>query len=221
MKNIVWVSLGENCLPQTIINDLGLNSIVSPYSWAIGTIDHILNMQEKDFSLDDYRQFVDTVYNETYSIHKTSKNSNDYWFKNGQEFLIFRHHDFSKQKDYEEIARRFARYKALNDKNLVFLYHYRITENSQNAKQVRSRLEHFISKYYPKAKAVMFYKTEANDGTINLIDKKNNVFEFEIKTTTPYEGVNPAWKASGDRKLHKKMIKSVLQYLSKEGYFLR
>jgi hypothetical protein len=213
MKNIVWVSLGENCLPQTIINDLGLNSIVSPYSWAIGTIDHILNMQEKDFSLDDYRQFVDTVYNETYSIHKTSKNSNDYWFRNSQEFLIFRHHDFSKQKDYEAIARRFARYKALNDENIVFLYYYRATENSPNYEYVRSRLEYFISKYYPKSKAVMFYRTDGDENTINLIDSKSNVFEFEIKTTTPYEGKDPNWKAMPDRELHKEMLEFVAQAL--------
>ena len=185
MKNIIWMSLGENCLSQTIINDLGLTSIVSPYSWALGTIDHILNIQEKDFNVNDYTQSIDTVYNETYSVHKTSKNSNDRWFKDANKILTFRHHNFSIQKDYEQIARRFDRYKALNEESIVFLYHYRTTGNSQNYKYVRSRLEYFISKYYPKSKVIMFYKTEAADGTINLIDRKNNVFEFEIKATTP------------------------------------
>jgi hypothetical protein len=213
MKNIIWVSLGENCLSQQIINDLGLNSIIGPYSWAIGSIDHILNIQEKDFSVDDYTEVTEPIYNQTYSIHKTSKNSNDSWFKDANKSLTFRHHNFSIQKDYEQMARRFDRHKALNDENIVFLYYYRATENSPNYEYVRSRLEYFISKYYPKSKAVMFYRTDGDEGTINLIDSKSNVFEFEIKTTTPYEGEDPNWKAMPDRDLHKEMLEFVAQAL--------
>lgn len=213
MENITWVSLGENCLTQEIINDLGVNCVVSPYSWALSTIDHILNLQEKELIVEDYFQALEPIYNEKYSVHKTSKNSNNSFFIETNKNLVFRHHDFiSNSQDYEKIQRRMDRYKSLNNEDVVFLYYYRVSE-IPNYQYVRSRLEFFISKYYPKAKALMFYPTNSDERSITLVQDKNNVFEFEVKTLIPYEGDFDLWKAKPDRDLHKEMLDYVSNQL--------
>jgi hypothetical protein len=210
MKNITWVSLGESCISQDIINSLGIKTIVSPYSWAFSSIDHIINLQEEEFAIDDYCQTTCPVLQEKYSVHKTSKNNNDSFFVETGKSLAFRHHDFfSNNEDYETIKRRMDRYKSLNSNDVVFLYNYRIGQTKEN-EYVRSRLEYFLTKYYPKAKALMFYEVKSEQRGIDLIEDKNNVFEFKLKTTISYEDNLGAWQREPDRDLHKQMLDYVL-----------
>jgi hypothetical protein len=213
MNSITWVSLGENCLSQEIINDLGVKTIVSPYSWGFSTIDHIINLQEEDFLINYYEQNTCPKWEEKYSVHKTSKNSNDSFFVETGKILIFRHHDFfSNNEDYEKIKRRMDRYKSLNSDEIVFLYHHRIGQTA-NPEYVRSRLEYFLLEYYPKAKALMFYEVESEQRGIRLIQDKNNVFEFEVKTTASDKTESQGWKKASTRDLHKEMLDYVLEHL--------
>jgi hypothetical protein len=207
MENITWISLGENCVPQMIINKLGIKTIISPYSWAFSSIDHIINLQEEDFLIKDYEQTTCPIWKEKYSVHKTSKNSDDSFFVETGKTLAFRHHDFfSNNEDYEKIKKRMNRHKSLDGDGIVFLHYYRFGE-TPNCEYVRSRLEYFLNKYYPKAKILMFYKVYNEQMGIRLIQYKNNVFEFEIKTTAELEYI--------PEKLYKEMLEPVSQSLRK------
>jgi hypothetical protein len=207
MKNIIWVSLGENCVSQQIINKLGVKTAVSPYSWAFSTIDHIINLQEEDFLIKDYEQATCPILKEKYSVHKGSKNSNDSFFVKTGKTLAFRHHDFfSNSENYEKIKRRMDRHKSLAGDGVVFLYHHRIGD-TPNCEYVRSKIEYFLDKYYPEAKALMFYEVKDKQIEMRLVQYKNNVFEFEIKTPDLHKGL-----ADG---FHKEMIEFVVQFLGR------
>jgi hypothetical protein len=212
MNNTTWVSLGENCVSQWIINDLGLKTIISPYSWGFSTIDHIINLQEEDFTIENYAQENHPFLHEKYTIHKTSKNSNDSFFVSSSKTFAFRHHDFfSNYDNYKKIKRRMNRYKSLNSDEIVFLYHHRIGQ-TPSSEYVRSRLEYFLLEYYPKAKALMFYEVESKQKGIRLVEDKNNVFEIEVKTIVTHESQKRGWKLENSD-LHKKMLDYVLEHL--------
>lgn len=206
-----WLSLGENCLSQNIINDLGLKTLTSPFAWTSVTIDHILNIQDTEFSKLDYDYYPVDTNGIAGPWHKTSKNSDDSIFAERHHQMYFFHNDFlAKEEEYNKIARRFERYHSLAIEKNVFLYHYRYS-NNMNVAYVRSKLEHFIATYYPNSVAVLLYQTIAPNKSVNLVSESNSVLEFDIHTDMTWDGEN--WNAKNDRWLHKEMIDVVSSIL--------
>jgi hypothetical protein len=214
MNEKTWLSIGENCLTQNIINTLKLKSLSTPFSWAISNIDHIIYAMEEKNIFKNKENFYITNDQETkvfyrYSDHTTKK----HFAKNSEvlEKMHFPHHNFiEKIEDFKKITTRHQRlYDLSNTDNLIFLYHYRspdIDEYSHKSLEyVRERLSYFKETFFPNSKIVMFYKLYNETKDVVLINEKDIIEIMILSPENKWQGPGNTF-AKKDEDLHKKMI---------------
>lgn len=131
--NNVYLSFGENCLPDDILKRHGLKSFSSPYASGRSNIEYILQIEE-----DHFRNFLnrDYIRYEPFGQQMLPRlkhydqilNRYDPLHMNGFEFT---HHDvLSDDQQLKTFERRCSRQLELRGKNLFIFYHHRFCKDT-------------------------------------------------------------------------------------------
>jgi len=134
-RDVLFLSLGENCLTDNILNRHGVKSFSTPYSHARSNLDYALLLEGScyDGFLDVQNFHYDSI-DETKVIRSHSITPcDDIYDDRHMQGFEFTHHDIiASQKDRESIQRKISRLQTLKGKkNFVFFYHHRINPRSQ------------------------------------------------------------------------------------------
>lgn len=221
MKKTLWLSLGQNCLSQEIINTLNLDTEYTIFSWSKSTVDQILSMEKNDYEealkissyifdeakyADGHRMpFNPNIVNQNNDVYT----SDNFYFETTHLNII------ESQEDYEKLIRRHERLRDyLNNKEIqiIFLYHYS-TRKPGGPEHVRSNLKRLLDTYYHNAKVVMFSSYMDDSRGIDLVYSDDNLLEFQIRTNLAVTSAVRSWAMESDRDLHQEMIDATLRLL--------
>lgn len=192
----IFVSFGENCLSDNIIERHGLKLFTSPFSHGRTNVEYILQ-----FEADNYKNFLNTEYIQyeslegkkvprlkTYNIIK-----NDYHelHKKGFEFT---HHDViasdSIRLKFQQRVEDLQKFK--KSKRIIILYHHRINPSTNN--EILLNDLHELKEIYSKGKysseVVCFAQKIINDQKERKLVHKilNGIHFFEFHTLKIWEG---------------------------------
>ncbi|EMA4559445.1 DUF1796 family putative cysteine peptidase [Klebsiella pneumoniae] len=219
----IWLSLGENCLPDDVLRRFYLKSYSSLFASGRSNIDYILNMHENDYNglLDRKHVVYGKIGDENVlrsSIYNTCERFYHEMHLNGFEFT---HHDWLKKPELKHtLERRIMRMKSEIGKfDISFLYLHRISENS-NIEEIKSRLlklSKLFSKDGHKCTVIFFYqKIVSNKKERKLVIRSEElpILEYELHTLNLWEGNNQRifW-GKKDNDLLKKMLKNAKKKL--------
>jgi hypothetical protein len=193
----LWLSLGENCLTDNILNRYNLKSFSTPYSHGRSNIDYALQLEETDYvGLVDQENLKYADFNGKEVVRSTKINSSDTIYNqlhmNGFEFT---HHDvLNDLVAKNSLLRKVDRLKEFKgSKNYVFFYHYRLNDNVSLDKIIE-KAEHFSSFYKLNKKRcsiVIFTQKLADtaiDRSISYKKASLNVHIFVLTTLHSWEG---------------------------------
>ena len=147
---VVWLSLGENCLPDDILKRHELKSFSTPYSSGRSNIDYALALEATNYAtlLDRDALARGDVYGAPVVRSTRFVESDPIFDPMHVRGFEFTHADpISSEKDRESYGRKIARLLAIRGKlGVVFLYHHRRTDKS-NLPLLREKLERFAELY--------------------------------------------------------------------------
>jgi len=214
-----YLSLGENCLTDNILDRYKIKSFSTPYSHGRSNIDYAINLEKENYNdllkneylFYDYVEESKVVRNKHYSI------SDDIYSELHLNGFEFTHHDvIGNTKHRKSYERKITRMKTFNDsKKLKFIYHYRNNKNQQISSIVKKASE-FLS-YYEKRKITcefIFFTQEIvadkSERSIQQVHNANNVTGYVLKTLEVWEGDDQEilW-AKKDDDLLAKMISDI------------
>ncbi|MCS2162827.1 papain-like cysteine peptidase [Scandinavium sp. H11S7] len=172
--DVIWISLGENCLADDILRRHNKKSFSSVFSSGRSNIEYILQMERDNYlnllKKDNLKHFPDGQHSVVRSTYYNSCIGN--YSPRHMLGFEFSHHDpLNVKEDNRAFSRRIARQlKYRGMKNFVFLYHHRITDKS-DISLLKSYLNEFLALYNIKkcqCKMILFYQ--------NIIDNKADKF---------------------------------------------
>lgn len=206
---LLWLSLGENCLPDDILKRHGRKSFSTPYSSGRANIDYALALERNDYEglldpanlkySDDLAKPVvrSTRYRESADLF-------DPWHSKGFEFT---HHDVLKSAEASDSYRRkIDRLLAARGKqDVVFLYHHRTTSRS-DLPQLRSKLAEFQGLYLSeraRCVIVLFHQVIIADSEERRVQADSfgtDLHEFTLHTRFRWGGNDPEifWARNDD-----------------------
>ena len=189
----LFVSIGENCLADDILQRHGQKAFSTPYSFARSNIDYAIKLEETEYNT---LLLPDNLY---YSLNEHVVRSKiitecdqiyNFMHLNGFEFT---HHDVIKdEKCIESYKRKINRMKQLKNTNrpICFLYHYRYNDNMDTQKIIK-KAETFVNFYNLSAFVAIFYQNVQNKYR-KLVHNKvtKRVITFEFFTPHIWQGSN-------------------------------
>lgn len=191
VSEVIWISLGENCLPDDILRRHNRKSFSSVFSSGRSNIEYILQMEKDNYQHLLKKEYLQHFPDGAHSVVRSTFYNNCIGQYSERHMLGFEftHHDpLSIKEDNRAFKRRIARQlEYRGNKNFVFLYHHRITENSAFP-LLREHLNEFLSLYKSKecdCKLVLFYQNiiPANDTKrIDFTLHDTGLLEFECHT---------------------------------------
>lgn len=195
----VYVSFGENCLTDNILDRYSLKSLTTPFSHGRSNIEYILQLEQ-----DNYKDFLNLNFikyeflnkKEVPRLKKYNEIRNDYHelHKNGFEFT---HHDVIKDDRVRlKISDRLQKLRYLiGRKKIIILYHHRNNVETNLELLLRDLAE--LKKVYSSSKinseVVMFTQKivlHASDRKLTYF-KKFDIHNFLFHTMNNWEGDNP------------------------------
>jgi hypothetical protein len=212
-----YISLGENCLTDNILDRHGLKSFGTPYSHGRSNIDYALKLEQENYSnllkiehlsygMIGRKKVVrnthyfnsDPIYNEAH--------------RNGFEFT---HHDVisvgAHRRSSKRKIKRLQRFRGR--KNIQFFYHYRINRN-RNLELIIVKAKKFLQFYEinnKKCDFIIFTQdivTNYNDRGIDEIEHSDNIKIYILKTMDIWAGENrDMFWARKDDDLIERMLK--------------
>ena len=219
ISNVYYLSIGENCLTDNILDRHKIKSFSTPYSHGRSNLDYAIALEEDNYknllnpdSLKyEYAEEMEVVRNKRYL------SSDDIYNKLHQNGFEFTHHDVIKDNSQKEsYERKILRMQSLdNQKKIKFLYHYRNNEN-KDFKLIIKKAGIFLSYYKRrniKCEFVFFTQDivlKKEDRSLIKITEGNDIKGFVFKTMEVWEGDDPEvlW-ARKDEDLIRKMIKKI------------
>ncbi|CAI2790390.1 Putative papain-like cysteine peptidase (DUF1796) [Serratia grimesii] len=196
-SEVLWISLGENCLPDDILRRHNRKSFSSVFSSGRSNIEYILQMEKDSYrnllKKDNLKHFPDGEHSVVRSTFY--KNCVGQYSERHMLGFEFSHHDPLRVKeDNRAFKRRIARQlKYRGNKNFVFFYHHRLTEKS-DLSLLRDNLKELLSFYNTKdcdCKVVLFYQniiSKNHEKGVNLTSHDTGLLEFECLTHEMWGG---------------------------------
>lgn len=225
MSKRTWISFGENCLTQTLINNIGLNTTYTPFTFTRTNPDYVLHFERNGYDLlkdkDNFVQRDEQFYKTSYKNEiDTGKN-----FIQASRVLAFGHHDVLESEDaMQKISRRADRMPELRDKKLSILYYHMVDADTDSFPSLEktgngmapSRIYILkklkqIKKYYPNADILFFYRVHSNTRSVSLVSSDNSIYEFAISTPNLWCELN--WEGRTDYDLLLTMIDQFNSYI--------
>lgn len=166
-KNICF-SIGENCLPDNILNRYNLKSFSSPYSSGRSNIEYILYYEHEEFkSFVDNKLLRKELFNNTSEVIRNQKiQLNNTYHESCMNGFEFTHHNvLEDDKARAAIKRRCSRLLGLHNKNIVMLYHHRLCENTDEMLLIKhlKELSDIYKQRNNKVSIFCFTQTIVND----------------------------------------------------------
>jgi len=217
---MLFLSLGENCLPDNILNRYHLKSFSTPFSSCRSNIEYILQCEEDCYkNLEDDSFYVSRKNTHGVdSIFNTSFHSDECYNKTSKDGFEFPHHDIiTSGKDKDSIKRKINRMSHIKGLyNIVFLYHYRYCDN-YNMDKILTTADKISGKYSINNKKVHFnimrQMLVANKFDRHLDYKVyNNMHIYTFYTTSIWQGENQnIFWARADEDFVSMMVHSMYQ----------
>ncbi|HBQ4468207.1 TPA: hypothetical protein L7197_001843, partial [Klebsiella pneumoniae subsp. pneumoniae] len=196
-NNVIWLSLGENCLPDDILKRHHKKSYSSLYASGRSNIEYATQMENNNYNhlLDKDNLYFAKVGNDTVvrsSLYNISSQHYSELHLNGFEFT---HHNPIDNVDHRlSFERRIKRMiEGKGKQNFVFLYHHRICNNT-NLENARKHLKEFQKKYQAGEKKcfiIFFYQTLTKNNEqrqLKLVNSEDNILEFHLITQHIWAG---------------------------------
>lgn len=220
MSKRKWISFGENCLTQTLINHIGLDTEYTPFTFTRTNTDYILDFERNGYDrLKDNDNFTSRpeYYWQTSLIEEID--TGETFIGVSRVFAFGHHYDIlSNKDDREKIDRRIDRMSKLKNEKIAILYHHMVDadiisypslEPTGNGR--RPGREHILEKlneirnYYPNSDVLFFYRMHSDVKSISLVSSENGIYEFAINT--PNKWCDDDWHGRKDYDLLLTMIK--------------
>lgn len=218
-SNTHYLSIGENCLTDNILDRHKIKSFSNPYSHGRSNLDyaiqlekeHYANLLNPEFLYYEYVEQTKVVRNKLYA---TSHNIFNELHKNGFEFT---HHDvLNNEKERKSYERKIARMNSFDkSQKLKFFYHYR--SNDDLAIDVLiGKAEEFLSYYKRreiKCEFIFFTQeivSKSTERQLLKIHDSENIKGYILKTLEYWAGDDEdfLW-ARKDDDLLTEMIKEI------------
>lgn len=206
---MLWISIGENCLADHILNRYGLKSFSTQFSSCRSNIDYLIAM-EKNYYVDmldkNFLKYEISKAGAQVIIHQNyMKCDNIFAHKIGFEFT---HHDvIGNEAHREAYQRRITRLLRLrrSGEKLFFFYHYRLNI-PHDLDTVMDKLNQFALFYRPKnrlCKVVVFTQAIVNsieERRLEQLPHKGCVYPFRLHTRDIWSGMDPniLWAINDD-----------------------
>jgi len=220
----LWLSLGETCLAQHIINDNSLNTKYTPYSWTGTTLDRILSAEKDNYQkISDPQYFVyDFDYypglpqnQEYYAATNVAYNTDSKIFcKRFNGFYFFHDRDIAYNKDtMDNFKKRLSRMQSLSEQRIIFVYYYQALPNDtdRSPESVREMLREFAKPYVSNGNDVRLLLIHQNvddsKKEYELVYEDDMLFEF-LFTCSRWDPWN--WDAKTEKDLFSEMVNTVL-----------
>ena len=214
-----YLSIGENCLTDNILDRHKIKSFSTPYSHGRSNLDYAIALEKENYVnflnseylyydyVGDTKVVRNKYYSKSYSIYNELH-------KNGFEFT---HHDVLnndlQRKSYERKIARMLSFEKNQD--LKFIYHYR-NNDDLNIKALIPKAEEFLSYYQKreiKCEFIFFIQEIVQDKSQRSLEKihdSNNIKGFLLNTLELWAGDDEdvLW-AKNDDDLLSKMIQQI------------
>ncbi len=218
-SNTHYISIGENCLTDNILDRFNIKSFSTPYSHGRSNIEYAIHLEKERYrNLLTYEYLYYDYVGETKVVRNRHYSQSDETYNklhvNGFEFT---HHDVinndTHRKSYE---RKVLRMLDLDDrKKLKFIYHYRNNEN-MNTQLFVQKSEEFLKLYLERninSELIFFTQeivsTKEERAIVKIHDSKN-IKGYVLKTLEAWEGNDQdVFWAKKDNDLLIKMIKEI------------
>ena len=218
-KNVIF-SIGENCLADNILERNNLKSFSSPYSSSRSNIEYILAFEQekfRDFLNPNYLKYDFILGKKVVINQKYVKTENIYNNSviNGFEFT---HHDVYKAIQKHIIYKRTERQLLLKNKNIIMLYHHRISP-ATNLNLLISHLQNLAEIYKSRKNNVNIFlftqeicKNEQSRGVKKY--NRGDIHFYNFFTKESWEGANEkVFWAYTDDDLLKEMVNDIRKKL--------
>lgn len=221
-KNICF-SIGENCLPDNILNRYNLKSFSSPYSSGRSNIEYILYYEHEEFnSFTDCDLLKKEFFNNTTEVIRNQRiQLNNTYHESCMNGFEFTHHNvLDNEKARAAINRRCSRLLGLHNKNIVMLYHHRMCETTDEMLLIKHLKE--LSDIYKQrnnnVNIFCFTQAIVNDSSQRKVEKsiKDEIHLYRFYTLNEWAGDNQNifWGLCDDD-LIKKMMDDIATVLNK------
>lgn len=194
---MLWLSLGENCLPGNIINRHNLRSFSTPYSDGRSNIDCALALEENNY--EELLKPCNMMYVDAWGkrvVRSSLVFDGDDIFSKGHDngFEFTYHNPIEIAADLDIYRNRVSRLNEIRGKeDVIFLYYHR-TSNKSNMKELIKKLNKF-SNYYASNSARCIVICFTQEITKNLSEKRietasmdGATIHFKLITTQVWAG---------------------------------
>lgn len=198
-KNIVYLSIGENCLTDIILERHGLKSFSTPYSYARSNIDYVIALESDNYS-NLLNQDGLHYANEPGLPPKAVRTENiikcdNIYSQAHQKGFEFTHHDvIGNREHFDSYTRKTERMRQLRAKEqpVCFLYHYRHNPN-MDIDRLLPRIAEFLDFYNRNgtARAVAVVFTQQVDEKEKFLEQfaiGENILLFKFHTPQIWAG---------------------------------
>lgn len=198
-KNIIYLSIGENCLTDIILERHGLKSFSTPYSYARSNIDYAIALEDNNYS---NLLSQDGLYyaNEQGLPPKAVRSKHivkraNIYSQAHQKGFEFTHHDVIGDKEhFDSYTRKIERMRQIktDDQPLCFFYHYRHNPN-MNIDELLPKIAEFLDFYnhnnMKKAIAVVFtQQINEEEKKLEQFNIGRNILLFKLHTPQIWAG---------------------------------
>ncbi|WP_405569735.1 DUF1796 family putative cysteine peptidase [Winogradskyella sp. Asnod2-B02-A] len=219
ISNTSYISIGENCLTDNILDRHNLKSFSTPYSHGRSNLDYIIKLESEGYKnlLNSKYLYHDHVGETKVVRNKYYSTSDNIYLDLHQNGFEFTHHDVINNDAHKNsYERKILRMLSLNNsKKLKFLYHYRDNAN-KDINKIIIKASEFLA-YYQKRNIKCEFIFFTQDVILNQEERSvikvhdtNNIKGYVFKTLDAWGGDDPdlLW-ARKDDDLIKEMIKEI------------
>lgn len=197
---MLWLSLGENCLPDDLLKRHQKKSFSTPYSPCRSNIDYALHLEQRGYEvlLDKTLLTVADAYGARVVRSLAVVDADPIFESAHRGGFEFTHHDvLTVDSDRQSFRRKIDRLNNLRGKeDVLFLYHHRRTKET-DLKAVRAKLMKFTEHYKAdgvSCMAALFYQTPVARGEARglvVSDRNGSLLEYEFRTYDLWGGKDP------------------------------
>jgi glycosyltransferase involved in cell wall biosynthesis len=214
----IYVSFGENCLTDNILERHNLKLITTPYSHGRTNIEYIIQLEQdnyKDFLNPEFLQYEDLNEKKVPRLKKYNNIQNQYneLHENGVEFT---HHDvIASREARQKMQRRVDKLQKLKGKkSFIILYHHRVHPQTNQEKLLSdlNKIKELYSSSKIRSEVICFtQKIIHQKDQRNLeYELKNGIHYFIFHTQAEWAGGNDdLFWARTDEDLIRQMINSI------------
>lgn len=195
----LYVSFGENCLPDGILKRYGLKSFSTPFSSARSNIEYVLELEKsqyRDFLNPDYLADQEISGRPVVRLTKGVETVNRYdpLHANGFEFS---HHDVLRDAHAREaFVRRYRRLQHFDGEHLTILYHHRPcgeTDWSMLLGHMQELRALYLQRGAQQVDVAVFTQVFVDDAALRKVNRYSldHVHVYVFRTLQPWSGDNP------------------------------